>query len=231
MAKVSIVLPTYNERGNLPIVVEEIDKNLKNYDYEIIVVDDNSPDETWKVALELCKKYPVKLKRRYGKLGLASAVLMGFYNAEGDILICMDADCQHDPSVLSKMVEEIKNGYCVVVGSRYGGKVDDGWGIKRDIISKGATFLARPLTDVKDCMSGYFAVRKDVIENIKKWDLIGYKILLEILVKGGNLKVKEIPIKFGVRKFGETKLNHKEIINYLHLVFKLYLWKLGVVRK
>jgi dolichol-phosphate mannosyltransferase len=231
MTKVSVVLPTYNERGNLPIVVEEIDKNLKNYDYEIIVVDDNSPDGTWKVALELSKKYPIKLIRRYGKLGLASAVLIGFYNAEGDILICMDADCQHDPSVLNKMVKEIENGHDIVIGSRWGGEVDDSWGIKRNIISKGATFLARSLTDVKDCMSGYFAIKREIIEKIKKWDLIGYKILLEILVKGGDLKVKEIPIKFGVRKYGETKLNYKEIINYLHLVFKLYLWKFGVVRK
>ncbi|AIJ06309.1 glycosyl transferase family protein [Methanocaldococcus bathoardescens] len=228
MAKISIILPTYNEKDNLPIVIEEINRNLRNYDYEIIVVDDNSPDETWKVALELSKKYPVKLIRRYGKLGLASAVLIGFYNAEGNILICMDADCQHDSSVLSKMVKEIENGYDIVVGSRSGGEVDDGWGVKRNIISKGATFLVRPLTDVKDCMSGYFAVKKDVIENIKKWNLVGYKILLEILVKGRDLKVKEIPIKFGVRKYGETKLNHKEIINYLNLVFTLYLWKLSV---
>jgi len=230
MVKISVVLPTYNEKGNLPIVVEEIDKNLENCDYEIIVVDDNSPDGTWKVALNLSKKYPVKLIRRYGKLGLASAVLMGFYNAKGDILICMDADCQHDSSVLSKMVEEIENGYDIVIGSRYHGKVDNKWGVKRNIMSKVATFLARPLTDVKDCTSGYFALKRKIIEKIKKWDLIGYKILLEILVKGGNLKIKEIPIKFGVRKYGETKLNYREIINYLHLVFKLYLWKLGARR-
>jgi len=140
----------------------------------------------------------------------------------------MVADCQHDSSVLSKMIEEIENGYDIVIGSRYNGKVDDGWGVKRDIISKGATFLARPLTNVRDCMSGYFAIKKDVIERIKKWSLIGYKILLEILVKSGDLKVKEIPIRFGVRKHGKTKLNHKEIVNYLHLVFKLYLWKLSV---
>lgn len=230
MKDVSVILPTYNEKENLPLVIKEIDEVLrKKFDYEIIVVDDNSPDGTSNIAKELSKKYPIKVIIRPKKLGLASAVLTGFLNSGSDILVAMDADCQHEPSILPQMINLVKNGYELVIGSRYisGGDIDENWGKKRKLTSNLATFAAKFLIKgIKDPMSGFFAIKKDVIKRIKDWKLCGYKILLEILAKSNVKKMTEVPIRFSVRKFGETKLNWKELLNFGRLLFHLYWWKI-----
>lgn len=227
----TIVLPTYNEAKNLPSVCKEISEVLKEYRYEILVVDDNSPDGTWKVAEKLSEKYPIRVIRRYGKLGLSSAILTGFYNAKSEYVIVMDADLQHEGELLPQMIKILKEEHCdLVIGSRYitNGSIDKKWPLKRRIDSKLATLLARPLTSINDPMSGFFGIRKSLLEKIdQNWLLIGYKLLLEILVKcDGQVKICEIPMRFRPRLYGDTKLNKKEIFNYLKLVCKLYWQKI-----
>jgi len=230
MRDLSIVLPTYNEAENLPSIVKKIDNALGGkFSYEIIVVDDNSPDGTAKVANSLSKKYPLKIIVRPRKLGLAKAILAGFLSSKSNILAVMDADCQHPPSALPKMVKLVKNNYDLVIGSRYtdGASIHKNWSRRRRMESRLATFGAMFLTPgVTDPMSGFFVVKRSVIESIDKWDLHGYKILLEILAKGDIKKVAEVPICFHHRKFGKSKLDRKEILNYGLLLAHLYWWKI-----
>jgi len=226
MKKISIIIPTYNEAENIKKLIPLLHSVIKNYDHEIIIVDDDSPDGTAKVAEDLAKKYPVRVFVRKNERGLASAILFGFKNAQGDILGVMDADLQHPPELLQKMIEKIKEGYDIVIASRYTkeGRIEK-WPSYRLLISKGATLLAKPLTRVKDPMSGYFILKRSVIDDLK-FDSIGYKLLLEILVKGKYKKVIEIPYTFKNRKYGRSKLNFFEILKYIHLLIRLYTYKL-----
>jgi dolichol-phosphate mannosyltransferase len=224
--KVSIVIPTYNERENISKLISVLDNILKDLNHEIIIVDDNSPDKTYEIVEELAKKYSnIKLIRRINKKGLASAVVDGFKEAKGNVFIVMDADFQHPPKLILKMVKEIENGNDIVVGSRYvkGGKIED-WGLLRRIISLGAIFIAKVLfpkvKNVKDCVSGFFALKRDVIEN-KELNPLGFKILLEILIKGNYKTVKEIPFTFKGRIKGNSNLSKKVIIEYIYHVFNL----------
>lgn len=216
--KVSIVIPTYNERENIPILVERLAKALRDYDYEIIIVDDNSPDGTAEVARELSEKYPIRVFVREKKLGLGTAVLYGFSKAQGDVFVVMDADLQHPPEIIPKLLEKIKTAD-IAIASRYvkGGQAKGLSGMRK-VISHGARFLSYlfiPRTlKVKDPMSGFFAVKKEVVENVKMRG-IGYKILVEILAKGKWKKVAEVPFVFEPRKYGASKLSKKEITNYL----------------
>ena len=184
--KISVIVPTYNEAENIKKLIPMIDSVLKDYDYEIIVVDDNSPDGTAEVAKKLAEQYPVKVLVRKKKLGLASAILYGFMNANEDVLGVIDADLQHPPELLGKMAKKIKDGYDIVIASRYvKGGGTEGWSFHRWLISKVAILLARPLTNVKDPMSSCF--------------LLSYKLLLEILVKSNYSRVIEI---FSYRRRG-----------------------------
>lgn len=216
-----MIVPTYNERENLEELVRRISGALPGA--EIVVVDDNSPDGTAGHAQELAKTYCVKLVRRPGKLGLSSAVLEGFKVASGSIFVVMDADLSHPPEKIAEMVGKIESGAAdIVIGSRYveGGHVEN-WPVHRRAISRGATLLARGLTKVKDPMSGYFALRRSVIEGVEL-DPVGYKIGLEILVKGRYDKVAEVPITFADRKAGKSKLGGGEYLRYIDHVSMLY---------
>jgi len=222
----SLVIPTYNERENLPKLMKRIHESIGSHcRYEAIVVDDNSPDETWKVAEELSKEYPIRLIRRRSKLGLSSAVIEGFRHSSGDYLGVMDADLQHPPEVLPILVKEIEKGKDVVIASRYveRGEVKE-WNSKRRVLSKGATFLARSLVpeikNIEDPLSGFFIFRREVIRGI---DLnpVGYKVLVEILVKGHYDEVSEVPFTFDSRKIGESKLTIGEYANYLKHLARL----------
>jgi dolichol-phosphate mannosyltransferase len=197
-------------------------------DYEIILVDDNSTDGTAKLALELSKKYPIKVLMRDKKSGLASAILTGFEHARGDIIGVIDADLQHPPESIIECVEALEVDDCeIAIGSRYvkGGGVE-GWSLSRLLTSKMAILLAKPLVrKVKDPMSGFFFLKRKVIENV---DLnpMGYKLGLEVLLKGNYKKVVEIPYIFKKRQQGVSKLNKKEIFLYLKLLASLYKYKI-----
>jgi hypothetical protein len=226
---ISIVTPTYNERENIRLLIERISQVMSGRKYEIIVIDDDSPDGTEEVAKELSKRYPVKILVRNGKFGLASAVLTGFTHARGNILGVIDADLQHPPEYLLEFVKAIEEGGCdVVVGSRYtnGGGIE-GWSKKRLLTSKVAVLLAKPLVKgVKDPMSGFFFLKRSIIEDVR-FNPTGYKLGLEILVKGNYRKLKEIPYVFKQRKNGVSKLSKTEILSYLSLLKDLYIYKIA----
>lgn len=231
--KTSIIIPTYNESKNIPILIDKVTKVLDNkYNYEIIVVDDDSPDKTWKVAKELMKKYKsMHVLRRTRDKGLSQSVIAGFKVAKGDIIGVMDADLSHPPEKLPAIIDAIAlKGYDVAIGSRLtkGGAVEE-WPWHRKIISAGARIIARPLTPVKDVMSGYFFMKRGVIKG-KTLKVKGYKILLEILVKGNQKKVKEIPILFRNRTVGTSKLGFRVYLDYLKQLGNLYLYKLHLVK-
>jgi len=223
--RLSIVIPTYNEKDNLQTLLSRIflvfDKNdIKG---EVIIVDDSSPDGTGALAEKLREKYKrLRVIHRKEKLGLSSAVLDGFKASKGDVLGVMDADLSHPPEIIPKMFEEIKNDADFVIGSRYvkGGKIV-GWSFYRKAVSKVATFLARPITKIKDPMSGFFLIKKVCLEGIK-FNPKGFKICLELVAKAKYDKIIELPIKFTNRKEGKSKANIKEYYNYLvHLLSSL----------
>ena len=225
---ISVVVPTYNERENLEELLRRVNDACSSAGIEVetVIVDDNSPDGTGNLAEELAGTYAVKVIHRAGKLGLSTAVIEGFGVASGDLLVVMDADLSHPPEKIPEMIAKIESGEAqVVVGSRYvpGGKVEN-WPIHRRLISKGATQLARWLTEVKDPMSGFFALRKDVIEGVEL-DPVGYKIGLEILVKGRYEKAAEVPITFADRKAGKSKLGASVYLKYIDHCTRLYEFK------
>lgn len=231
-AQVSIIIPTYNESRNIIGILKSIGENLpKNVTAEAIVVDDNSPDSTGKIVEEYLKNvkkiagYTMDIIHRTSKNGLSSAILSGIQRAKGDTIVVMDSDFSHPPQIIPKMIESLKKYQCdMVVASRYinGGKIN-GWTLKRKIMSKVATLIATKGLGVKtkDPMSGFFAFKKNILKGIN-FDAIGYKILLEILVKKSGIAVKEIPYTFENRTFGSSKLDGSTVTDYFKSVWKLY---------
>ncbi len=216
---VSVVVPTYNERENIDELLSRIHTSLNEVDYEVVVVDDNSPDGTAERVIELSSKYPVKLVRRAGKLGLSSAILDGVKVCSGDYVVVMDADLQHPPEVIKELLRNASR--CdIVIASRYvrGGCIV-GFPLIRRVISLGATYMARILVpqarSIKDPLSGFFLIRKELIEETEIAVPSGYKILLEIISQHDNLKICEVPYVFQSRVRGESKLSKKEILSYV----------------
>lgn len=220
----SIIVPTYEERENLTELVERIAASLQGTAYEVWVVDDGSPDGTEAVARALSEQFPVRLLQRGAKRGLATAVLDGVGRAAGDVLCFMDADLSHPPEKLPEMLACLERGEAdLVVGSRWvtGGGVSGGWPLNRKIDSYVASFLVRPLTDVRDSMSGFMMFRRSVIENVRL-DAIGYKIGLEILVKGRARKTAELPIHFVDRNQGNSKMTLRVKLEFLLHIARLH---------
>jgi dolichol-phosphate mannosyltransferase len=227
---ISLVIPTYNESENienlLRILCEIYEKN--NYEGEIIVVDDDSPDGTWKKVetFQQLHRPFVRLLRRFNKRGLSSAVVDGFAMAEGTVLGVMDADLSHPPGKIPELLAPIFAGRAdLVIGSRYtGGGGTANWPIKRKLISKAASIVLRPLVKVKDPLSGFFFFRKEVIRGARL-NPIGFKIGMEIIAKGKYKHVMEIPITFQGRKFGKSKLTPGQVKEFLLQLFYLLRWK------
>lgn len=215
----SIVIPTYNEEENIEELINKIQSEFKKNKIfgEIIVVDDNSKDKTRNI-LEKIKIDNSNLKTVYrsGKLGLSSAVIEGWKVSSGKILGVMDADLSHLPEKIKDLFFPIKNKEVeLTIGSRYvkGGKII-GWNLKRKIMSRGATYLSRVYTSVKDPMTGYFMLNREIIKN-SKLNARGFKILLEVILKGNYKKIKEVPITFVNRTKGKSKAGMGEIFFYL----------------
>ena len=231
-AQISILIPTYNESQNIINILKSIGEHIpKNVLTQTIVIDDNSPDGTGNLVEEYInnvKKFAnntIDVIHRKAKQGLSSAILNGIQKAKGDTIIVMDSDFSHPPSIIPKMIDVLKQSQCdIVIASRYvtGGGIH-GWSLKRKLISKIATKIAKKGLGVKqkDPMSGFFAFKRNVINGLK-FDAIGYKMLLEILVKTKDAKVQEIPYTFTDRKFGSSKLGLSTIIDYTKAVWKLY---------
>ena len=230
--QISIIIPTYNESENIIKILHSIGEILpKNIPTQAIVVDDNSPDGTGKIVEDYLKNvkkiadYTIEIIHRKAKDGLGSAILKGIQQAKGDTIVVMDSDFSHPPQIIPKLIESIKKyQYDIAVASRYikGGKIQ-GWSLKRKLISKSATLIAKKGLgiDTKDPMSGFFAFKRNIIKGLNI-DAIGYKILLEILVKTKNVNIKEIPYTFQDREFGSSKLSSGTIFDYCRSVWKLY---------
>lgn len=227
---ITLIVPTYNEAENIPLLVELIFKTFEEANLEggVVIVDDNSPDETWKIAEALKKRYArLYVMRRLSERGLSSAVLEGFRASGSKILGVMDADLSHPPEKIPELVNPILKGEAdIVIGSRYidKGEIEE-WALSRKISSRLATLAACGLTSVKDPMSGFFFLNREVINNVEL-NPKGFKIGLEILVRGNYDRVIEVPIKFRDRMHGETKLNSSVILDYMIHVTRLYIYKI-----
>ncbi|MEW6249741.1 MAG: polyprenol monophosphomannose synthase [Planctomycetota bacterium] len=230
---VSVVVPTYREAENLALLVPRIAAALAGHvgSYEIIIVDDDSRDGTAELVPQLAERFPVRLITRVGERGLSTAVLRGFGEARGEVLVCMDADLSHSPEALPALLEALREpGVEFVIGSRYveGGGIDEEWGVFRRLNSRVATLLARPFTSARDPLAGFFAVPRAVLARAAPLAPIGYKIGLEILVKARCRVVREVPIHFGDRRFGRSKLSVREQLRYLRHLLHLARFKLGL---
>mmetsp|Transcript_4099 Transcript_4099/g.4751 ORF Transcript_4099/g.4751 Transcript_4099/m.4751 type:complete len:235 (-) Transcript_4099:67-771(-) len=229
----SIILPTYNERENLPIIFYLIHKYMSKLDFEVVIVDDNSPDGTYDVAKAIQTSYGEKfvtIVSRAGKLGLGTAYVEGLKFAKGQRIILMDADMSHHPKVIPQMISKMDNSkYDIVTGSRYiqGGGVY-GWDTYRKLTSRTANFLADFLLNpgVSDLTGSFRLYERKAIETIlPRVRSKGYAFQMEIMIraKKANMTVGEVPITFVDRMYGESKLGTKEIILYLKGLLHLFL--------
>lgn len=223
---VSIIIPTYNERENIERVVERCRAALSDYRFEIVVVDDDSPDETWKLVRDTYETAEsVRIVRRTEESGLATAVSRGFDEATHEYCAVIDADLQHPPEKLPALIEPFEGGADIVIGSRHvaGGGVEN-WSRFRRVVSRGAmaiTKLALPPTrDIADPLSGFFALRREIIEDVALAPT-GYKILLEVLMKCEYERVVEVPYVFTERERGESNLTADEYWEFLEHVAHL----------
>ncbi|MGI9578604.1 MAG: glycosyltransferase [Microthrixaceae bacterium] len=226
---VSVITPTYDEAENLPELVRRIHGALDGVPHEIVVADDNSPDRTWAVAEDLAATDDtITVLRRFHDPGLSAAVLDGMSVARGAYLAVIDADLQHDPSVLGKMLEQLRSGAAdVVVGSREseGGGYGE-WSAQRRFVSWVAAGIAKAFLRVPtdDPMSGYFMLTREAYESTaSEINPMGFKILLEFIGRNRSLRVSEVGYEFATRVHGETKLNRSIIRSYLLAVAELRL--------
>lgn len=229
MAAVSIVVPTYKEAENIPVLAGRIFDALSgtNLAAELIFVDDNSQDGTIEAVEKLAKTLPVRLITRTNERGLSSAVVRGFEGARHDTLLCMDADLSHPPESIPALINPVVRGEAdFAIGSRYtaGGTTQEDWGILRRLNSNVATALARPLTSARDPMAGFFCLPRETWNRACTAGLspLGYKIGLEIMIKARCRRVVEIPIAFSDRLHGKSKLTLKQQIEYLRHLLRLY---------
>ncbi len=231
---VSVIVPTYNESQNILSILKSIEINLsKELNAEIIVVDDNSPDGTGQIVDNHIKNKTnffnnsIKIIHRKNKRGLGSAILEGIQNSHGKLIVVMDSDFSHPPQIINKIIEELTQfNYDIVIASRYvKGSVIRQWPYRRKIISKVATKISKSSLriNVSDPLSGFFAFKRDIIHGIN-FDAIGYKMLLEMLIKTNGASIKEIPYTFTDRKSGSSKLSLITITDYIKSVWKLYLY-------
>jgi dolichol-phosphate mannosyltransferase len=237
--RLSLVIPTFNERRNLADLIAQLtallDPELGD-DYELIVVDDDSPDRTWELGEELAAKYAkVRVMRRQGERGLSTAVIRGWQVARGQVLAVIDADLQHPPEATVAMWRSMAKGADLAVGSRHveGGGVSD-WSLLRRLLSRGAQLLGLVLLPgvlgrVSDPMSGYFMVRRQAIAGVTMQPL-GYKILVEVIGRGDVRRIEEIGYVFRERHDGESKVTWRVYVDYLRHLVRLRLTAVSTIR-
>ncbi|MGB0642702.1 MAG: glycosyltransferase [Nitrosopumilus sp.] len=231
-AEISIILPTYNESKNIRGILDHIKKSFpSNLKLETIIVDDNSPDNTAKIAedyfhsIKEKSSHTINVIKRKAKDGLSSAILNGIQESSANTIVVMDSDFSHPPKIIPKMLESLKKYRSdIVIASRYvkGGNIEH-WTLKRKLMSKIATLIAKKGLGIEshDPMSGFFAFKKNILDGLK-FDALGYKMLLEILVKTKGVKIEEVPYTFVDRELGSSKLDSSTIFDYFKSVWKLY---------
>jgi dolichol-phosphate mannosyltransferase len=225
--EISVIVPTLNEAGNLPLLLARIAAALKGRAYEVLIVDDASHDQTVDVCERLRRRYPAFLHiRPHATDGLSGAVVFGLSRAQGKFLVVMDADLQHAPEQIPDLLLPLERDEAeFVIGSRYveGGGTDERWGPLRRVNSAMATLLARPLAAaMRDPMSGFFALRARTFHRAGPLKPIGYKIALELLCKCRVRRVREVPIHFGLRQTGRSKLTLRQRLRFLDHLSQLY---------
>jgi dolichol-phosphate mannosyltransferase len=237
--RLSVIVPTYNEALNIVNVVTQLAQLLDEpfgESYEIIVVDDNSPDRTWEVAQNLTRETPrLRVMRRERERGLSTAVIRGWQAARGEVLCVIDADLQHPPDLTLALYRVIERGADMAVASRHleGGGVSD-WSVIRRVVSRAAQLIglvALPgvVGRISDPMSGYFMIRRAAIEGVEL-NPLGYKILIEVLARGKFPWVGEVPYVFQEREHGGSKATARVYLEYLCHLLRLRLSDLPVNR-
>lgn len=227
---VSVVIPTYNEAESIPVIIPSICEVLRiaRINGEIVVVDDNSPDGTGKIAEELSKTYPVRTIIRTKERGLATAVIAGFSLSDAVACIVMDADGSHPVDKLPDMVRPILEDKAdITVASRHvkGGGIGE-WPLHRQLVSKVASLMAKGVTSMKDPTSGFMAVRRELLNGLQL-NPVGWKIVLEVVVKAHNKRLIEIPIAFNDRVLGKSKMSLKEQWSYITHLYRLYEFRMS----
>jgi len=232
--KYSVLLPTYNERDNLPIIVWLLVKYFTeaDLDYEIIVIDDGSPDGTLEVAKQLENIYGddrIVLRPRARKLGLGTAYIHGIKHATGNYVIIMDADLSHHPKFIPQFIQKQKEGnYDVVSGTRYAGDGGvNGWDLKRKIISRGANYVTQILLrpGASDLTGSFRLYKKDVLEKLVSSCVSkGYVFQMEMVIRARQFgySIGEVPISFVDRVYGESKLGGNEVIGFVKGLLYLF---------
>ncbi len=213
---VSVVVPTYNEAKNLPLLVRRLARAFRGRKWEVVVVDDGSPDGTGRVAEALAGRYPLRLVQRGRKGGLASAVVEGWRHARGGILVVMDADLQHPPELAPELVRCIEGGEEMAIASR------SRWEGCRGATSRVASAFVRVLLvpGVEDPHAGFFAIRREMLQGVKLRPR-GYKILLECLARTKCPSIVEVSYSPGKRRWGKSKWGWREGVEYLVQFFSL----------
>jgi len=232
--KLALVIPTLCEAENIGSLLDSVRAVLDplNIPYEILVVDDDSSDGTGELVSMIAQQDPrVRLLVRKGERGLSGAILHGWQNTDAGILGVMDADLQHPPELLPQLLSAIQDGRDMVIGSRYtpGGGVG-GWNPVRRLLSSAAVWVTLPIQRrkirAKDPMSGYFMLRRNCLQQIP-FQRSGFKLLLEILVRGHIRSIAEVPFEFGSRYRGASKANFRVAWDYGLLLMRLYASRLG----
>lgn len=237
--RLSVIVPTYNEALNIVKLVRQLAQLLDQpfgESYEIIVVDDNSPDRTWELAHNLARDTPrLRVMRREQERGLSTAVVRGWQAARGEVLCVIDADLQHPPDLTLALYRVIERGADMAVASRHleGGGVSD-WSMIRRVVSRAAQLIglvALPgvVGRISDPMSGYFMIRRAAIEGVEL-NPLGYKILIEVLARGKFPWVGEVPYVFQEREHGGSKATARVYLEYLRHLLRLRLSDLPVNR-
>jgi dolichol-phosphate mannosyltransferase len=231
----TIVVPAYKEAQNLPRLAERLHRVMtrEGLAYELLIVDDDSPDDTVDVARQLSASYPLRLIQRHDRpRDLSLSVVAGIREAGHERILVMDADLSHPPEQIPAMLETLaRNPTAFVIGSRYieGGSFDRDWSLWRFINSTAATLLARPLVSCADPMSGFFLFDINHAGDLTRLRPIGYKIGLELMVRGRFESIMEVPISFMDREVGASKMNFKQQLKYIRHLSRLYLYRFGGV--
>jgi len=223
--ELSVVVPTYNERDNVPLLVELLKRTLEDVSWEVIFVDDNSPDGTAAAVRALgAADHRVRCIRRIGRRGLAGACIEGMLSSQARYIAVLDADLQHDETLLAAMLERIRKGDVdVVVGSRYipGGSADS-FTSKRRFMSRLSHVAAHMITKVElsDSGSGFYMIRRDAVEELApRLSSQGFKLLLDIMTTArGTLRAAELPYTFRERQHGESKLDSHVVLDFAALL-------------
>jgi dolichol-phosphate mannosyltransferase len=230
----SLVIPTYNERDNLGVLLQRLDRILAKQKFEVIIVDDDSPDGTWAEAQVYQQRYSwLRVIRRRGERGLSTAVICGFRHARGKILGVMDADLQHDDTRLPELLHKMRHSDFAVATRRAVGGSDGKWHWMRRFVSHGATLMAKLIARVplSDPMSGFFTMRREVFAAVDDWALNprGYKLLVYLYARAlqafgrENVRLSEVGYEFSERQRGESKLSAKVIFEFVFMLFDLRL--------